>query len=400
VEICSATRSAVALVAAVFLVAPGVVPPTGGSSRTTGSAAAGRVPAPALADEGALDGPHRYRGFDAVAEIGPSDVWAVGSSDSHAFARHWNGKHWVFVRTPHSAPGYHDSLSAVSAVSHSDVWAVGSTWIASDLLTIAMHWNGRRWRLLPTPSPGYETGLTGVVAVSSDDVWAVGTAYIPPGGSTTVVEHWDGSSWQLVRSPNTKAKYNGLRAVSALSASDIWAVGSTGQGTSESTLVEHWDGQRWRIIPTPDLDIEFSGLEGVAARSSDDVWAVGDSMAADGGLHQTLIEHWDGTGWSVVPSPNPPGWPSLQSVSLAGPSEVWAVGYTEIDDPYSSQTLIEHWDGEKWSYVPSQDAPGYNWLYGVTSTPDGDAWAIGTYNNEGLLRTLREHWDGSSWSLR
>ncbi len=45
-------------------------------------------------------------------------------------------------------------------------------------------------------------------------------------------------------------------------------------------------------------------LNGVAAVSANDMWAVGD-YESSGSLLQTLTEHWNGTVWSVVPSPSP-----------------------------------------------------------------------------------------------
>ena len=92
---------------------------------------------------------------------------------------------------------------------------------------------------------------------------------------------------------------NVLRAVSAVNATDVWAVGdatANGQSTGQ-TLIEHWDGTAWTIVGTPPLS-QAAALNGVAENSSADVWAVGE--VGD----QTLTEHWDGRGWQVVPSPS------------------------------------------------------------------------------------------------
>src|SRR5205085_2469989 len=60
----------------------------------------------------------------------------------------------------------------------------------------------------------------------------------------------------------------------------------------------------WRTVSSPNPGTDDS-LYAVSALSSSDVWAVGNNY--DGGpvLVRTLIMHWDGTQWSVVPSPNP-----------------------------------------------------------------------------------------------
>ena len=53
-------------------------------------------------------------------------------------------------------------------------------------------------------------------------------------------------------------------------------------------------------MPDGGADLPVSALRGIAAIAPDDVWAVG-RMRKEGEW-MTLIEHWDGKVWSVVPS--------------------------------------------------------------------------------------------------
>jgi hypothetical protein len=76
------------------------------------------------------------------------------------------------------------------------------------------------------------------------------------------------------------------------------------------TLVEHWNGTQWSVVSSPNPGTNYDSLEGVAAISASDVWAVGAYLY--GADTQTLVEQWDGTQWSVVPSPNV-GAPALTS---------------------------------------------------------------------------------------
>ena len=46
--------------------------------------------------------------------------------------------------------------------------------------------------------------------------------------SQTLIEHWNGTTWSVVASPNVGTQLNGLNGVTAVSTSDIWAVGSDG----------------------------------------------------------------------------------------------------------------------------------------------------------------------------
>ena len=54
----------------------------------------------------------------------------------------------------------------------------------------------------------------------------------------------------------------------------------------------------WSVVPSPSPGPSVNDLNGVASVSANDVWAVGDFINASGSK-QTLIEHWDGTSWSV-----------------------------------------------------------------------------------------------------
>ena len=72
---------------------------------------------------------------------------------------------------------------------------------------------------------------------------------------------------------------------------------------ASQTLVLHWDGFAWSIVPNPNPPVVVDAtLNAIAAVSANDVWAVG--FYASSGIYQPLIEHWDGSAWSVAPSPN------------------------------------------------------------------------------------------------
>ena len=61
--------------------------------------------------------------------------------------------------------------------------------------------------------------------------------------------------------------------------------------------------------------------------------------------------------WRQVPSPNPSSSSFLRGVAAAGSRDIWTVGY-EIDDVSEyTLTLTEHWDGTQWTTVPSPNGP-------------------------------------------
>src|SRR5207247_1674695 len=114
-----------------------------------------------------------------------------------------------------------------------------------------------------------------------------------------------GPVWRVVNGPDLGPNANFLGAVAALSPNDAWAVGYDSNGTTYGAVREHWDGIQWAITNSPNVESYTDGLSAVAAISSNDVWAVGHYNAVGGSPYGTLIEHWNGTNWSIISSPSP-----------------------------------------------------------------------------------------------
>jgi hypothetical protein len=68
--------------------------------------------------------------------------------------------------------------------------------------------------------------------------------------------------------------------------------------------VLHWNGQSWQLVNVPTFSVQ-SRLSALAVLSASDIWAVGSTTLDYAGNIQTLIEHWDGSQWQAVMSPNP-----------------------------------------------------------------------------------------------
>jgi hypothetical protein len=142
----------------------------------------------------------------------------------------------------------------------------------------------------------------------------------------------------------------------------------------------------WRVVPTP--AVGYGQLNGVAASTPTDTWAVGRSgvVGRRGRPYHSLIEHWDGSRWKVVPSPRL-SWGELNDVVAVSPTDAWAVG--DVNSyPKPSEPVIEHWDGRTWNRVTVGGVR--EGLYGVTAVSARDAWAVGGKT------TL--HWDGNLWT--
>jgi hypothetical protein len=324
----------------------------------------------------------QYAVLNGVAAVSANDRWAVGSVDTGTLTEHWDGSTWSVVTSPNVGSDS-NGFFAVAALSANDIWAVGihsTTTTGSQTLT--EHWDGSQWSVIPSPDvTPYNNSLFGVAIVSTNDAWAVGgydTTSNGPG--QTLIEHWNGASWSVATSPNVGTHDNRLNAVAAVAANDVWAVGNYRDSNTSYTLVEHWNGTAWSVATSPNVGTA-SSLSSVTVVSANDIWAVGNS-----GINttSTLTEHWDGIGWSLVTSPNVGVAQNLlQGVTAAAPNDVWAVG--EYASSYSfAETLIEHWNGSAWSVV-SSPSPGSleSNLIAVDAFSANDVLAIGYYTGSG-----------------
>ncbi len=321
----------------------------------------------------------------------------VATARSSGFAC---GSDWTAATMPPIAGT--GGLDDVAAFSSTDAWAVGSRYdpVDQEGHTLIEHHDGTSWTIVPSPDgpAAPQSLLDGVAVRASDDAWAVGSFTKANNLVRTLVEHWDGTGWSRVKSPNAGQPANGqLSAVAAVAADDAWAVGSFGVGGPSRTLIQHWDGTAWTVVPSPNKGPFPNALTDVVAVAADDVWAVG-TWFTKAFVDRTLILHWDGVDWSRVPSPNagPPAAANfLVSVAAVSADDIWAVGVRGL------KTLTLHWDGASWSMVPSPTPGGNADLAGVVAVAPDDVWAVGGFvdHSADAVRTLVEHWDGTSWSV-
>jgi hypothetical protein len=313
-----------------------------------------------------------------------------------------------------------NSYGAISSARPNDVWAVGN--YMPDLpnsnqdatISLAGHFDGTKWTYTPTPNTGPNFNTLFGVADLGGQAWAVGTAlgtnYLPQ----ALLQHWDGSSWQIVPAPTVDSSRALLFGVSASSPSDVWAVGTqqapgssvagSDDSGSFSTLVEHFDGQRWTVVPAANPGDAGNSLYAVAVRSANDVWAVGQSVGSTG--DSPLVEHFDGKGWHVVHGTgqsNPTG--VLDEVSIDGPHVV-AAGQTD-GAVMQAYPLVGVIDGQAAHYGQLTGIGGpFSNINGITADNQGSLWITGTtfdpngtYDGQpgGVQQTLIATHAGGSW---
>jgi hypothetical protein len=350
--------------------------------------------ATAVPSPGAAAAPAFQGRLYAVSTPSTRDVWAVGLNGTGSLIVHWNGSKWSQFQ-PNT--GYFNGVAASSA---RDVWAVGGTNWFSPTDTLAEHWNGSSWQQVATPSPAGGGYFNAVAVTSASNAWAVGLAGPGPGvpaSTTPLIERWNGRHWtiQQIAMPAGGGQFAG---VMALSASNAWAVGWT-DAKVQTTLIEHWNGRTWTRVASPN-EGTASFLHAITAKSSDNAWAVGSFIAADG-TNKTLTMHWNGSHWTAVPSETPGGDDAFTSVTASWTNNIWAVG---IRNPSrcsnggpQCKSLIEHWDGTRWTLLASPNPASFylNTLLGIRAASRTDIYAVGSTDFDS---TLILHWNGKAWS--
>ena len=234
------------------------------------------------------------------------------------------------------------------------------------------------WTAVSVPSTGNNVILLGAAARTSTDAWAVGQQFVGAGQpqAPAVAYHWTGTSWSLTPTPNL-GEYGALRSVSASSATDAWAVGFTMIARRDfGTLIEHWNGSAWSVNSKDALTGYAAGLNGVVDESPTNAWAVGES--GSGGL----IEHWNGNAWSTITLPDPAFTPSSgDAISADSAADIWVVGSSI--NPATDATIPEtlHYNGSTWSVVPAAQPPSQSsaTLGSITAISPTDAWAVGEF---------------------
>jgi hypothetical protein len=302
---------------------------------------------------------------------------------------------WTIVPSPTPSPG--SDLNAVAVPGTADAWAVGKNHrYGSDHQMVIEHWDGTAWTVAAAPnSRCYNEALFGITFMSAANGWAVGetptsahrpsTCGSPPRRGALVV-HWDGSGWSVMDTPVPASGTGTLRSVSAVSASDAWAVGRSAYG---SPLVLHLTGGTWRNVSVPTAD-----LAGVAVVSAGNVWAVGFTTTS-GGTAPAIL-HYNGSAWSRATVPAVPGALALTAVTAIAANDVWAAGYANSGG--GIRPMMLHYNGSAWSQasLPALPDGGTGRLEGLAARSATDVWAVGA---QSVNRTLTMHYNGSGWSI-
>jgi hypothetical protein len=332
--------------------------------------------------------PHSF--LASVSCTSSSACIAVGGRAGHKqrdqiLALSWNGVRWS-TQTPvdvnHTQPNNLNSITCASAAECFAVGSVGSFNFADHRRLIEM-WNGTAWSIqaIGNPKGTLNTFLNSVSCGGPSLCFAVGdqndNTDLSPG---VLLEKWNGTNW-AVQPPLPQpagAAGIGIEAVSCVSPSDCTAVGvaALNNFTKQTTLAEHWDGHRWTIEPMPALGSSDQPVLTSVSCSGPACMAVGTDFSSSG--EAPLAERFNGTTWSVVHLAVPAGASGIAAIGVdcTSSANCYAAGAADTGAG-GSATLIERWNGTGWSVVPSPNAAGDNTLAGVSCASTQSCIAVG-----------------------
>jgi hypothetical protein len=256
------------------------------------------------------------------------------------------------------------------------------------------------WRIVHTntlKSVGSDTNLLKDIAtLSNKDVWSVG--FVATGGGKyahSLAQHWNGSTWTNTTLPtqfrksNVASKNNSLTVVAASSSKSVWAFGTANGYSTQYAL--HWNGKSWAVAHSWK---NSSPIGHAMALSASDVWAFG----GDTGFGTW---HFNGKTWSKVTTPF-----TLVTAKARSAKDIWAVGYGPQKVPYPPLPLVAHWNGQKWSVVPTPaiESPFSAAFTDLSVASAGDVWAVGYHyqltdpQSDPVQQPIALHWNGTTWS--
>lgn len=350
-----------------------------------------------------------------VSCTSPSACTAVGDSKHKTgftvLAEQWNGTSWKIQTTADPKNANNSHLVAVSCSSPTHCTAIGNTIIAGVQQTLAESLNGSAWTVQPTANPTGTSSagsyLYGVSCGGPTACSAVGAYYVSTGSQVSVAEGWTGTGWKLQSTPNqSDALTNYLNAVSCSSAGACMAVGTYygfAQNSPPEVLAEVWNGTKWSILfPGNPPHATNTYLNGVSCASATKCIAVG-TYENSAHIDVTLAEIWNGTTWTIqpTPNPNPSNGSQLSAVSCRSVTLCVAVG--NYATAVGSPTFSELWNGTKWTLEATASPAGAtgSQLSGVSCTSATACTAVGGYSNSSVAsEPLVESWDGTTWTVQ
>ncbi len=312
-----------------------------------------------------------------------------------------------------SAGGSQTVLWGVDAVSARDAWATGVAQ-NSKALTFApvlRHWTGAGWHPVTLPAGvakawnnTYPT-FTQIAASSAADVWVFNGLPRAP-----AYLHLSGTHWSIGQLPGGTSAENAIEvtAVRDVGTGNVWAFGArvnlASQAAQAVPYAAHFNGRTWTGQTLPG----HGAITAVSAVSASSVWAVvglpnaGISPGLIGGVTKPLVLHWTTkAGWQqAAVQPVLPAGANLTSVLAAPDGTVW-IGGSVANGAKGTTAFAAKWTpaAPAWTIVRLGGPSGGTWeLVGMAPDGHGGSWGVALATNVKFQPSRLWHLSGATWS--
>lgn len=298
---------------------------------------------------------------------------------------------WQFSFQLPALAGETDRVLAIASAGTSHAWAVGGQTGKVNGQTVGVPavftWNGKSWSQVKLPGPAREGYFSAVSAISASNVWAIGGCE----GCSSFAAHYNGSRWTWYSSP-AKGADSGL---AALGSTDVWV--------ADYARLLHRTGSTWKSYNTPG----WNGVWTVAGTASNSVWAAGLASVT----LQPEVVHWNGSSWSAVK-----GLPLLklpangeaipESIAIGTHKDVYVGGLIEYPVPQTGlheyKPFALHEYRNQWTLltIPSSVPAGYG-LSRLASDGAGGFWASAIESGAAGVTLPQKlvHYNGGKWTI-
>ena len=230
----------------------------------------------------------------------------------------------------------------------------------------------------------------------------VGLPAVGLAGGTAGATEAAGTGWAIQPIPVPVVHDGSLSSVSCPSTNACTAVGSfDDEAGYQVPLAERWNGTSWSIQPTPNPSwANTSQLNAVSCPAVNDCIAVGTAahIAVGTTPNETLAERWDGRSWSIQNTPSPP---LGRGGSFSAVSCPTATACTAVGSSGNYGVLAERWNGSTWSIQSAPNPSGFQPILSAVSCPSATACtAVGSVQAPNAVVELAERWNGTDWSLQ
>ncbi len=277
-------------------------------------------------------------------------AWILGGTNSGVLALRYDGAAW---KQEAASAGGHRGLVGGTILGGSKVLGVGYYRPTAGegegaLKPVAGKVVGSTWKSRPVPDPpGERASLTDVVSQPSGVAWAVGTR-LESGRLRAYVLRWSGSRWRPKEPPAGSG--SGLLSVERDPSGTIWAAGwkETSLGRPRPYIVKRVDGA-WKAVKTAPLAASVAVITDLQFRGADDGYAVGYFAPKGSDKYRTMLQHWNGNRWSMVELPWADDFSAMpRSLSVGADGRILIAGTQPANDRREPRGFIASLDGAGW----------------------------------------------------